>query len=382
MCLLGFCIRSAYPAFYASVVVPSAMRGALLLALVVGACRKEPTRPAQLDCTVRLPSGCWTQLGRDGQWVTAIASTEWGLYVGTHDDGVFWLDPSSNHWLPLGLDHAIVSSIVFVPGATKRLLVGVMPYADETTAAAIFASEDGGLSWKPWDGGLAAEHGNRAWASSLAVDPVNPDRLYMGQSAPILRSDDGGRSWSYVWLNADMFGGGVSAIVASRHGDGRVWAAGHTAFFTAFVLRSSDWGESWEFIDPTPRVENDVSALAEDVDAPLRLWAGMGGMQGAVMRSDDGGVTWVWSLRTGWVFGLTTLSGVVYAVSTENFRPPPDGQGPPLSDLGFYRTLNGGMSWDTLPVPAGARGAQAVTADRGGGLLIGTRGSGVWRVSP
>ena len=382
MHLLGVRTNSASPAYHAPLVIRSAMRGALLALLAAGCTEREPTRPTPPGCTVALRSGCWTQLGLEGEWVTAVASTEWGVYAGTHDNGVFWLDKASYQWVRLGLDHAIVSSIVFVPGPTKRLLVGMMPYAQETTAAAVFATEDHGRTWKPSDGGLAAQHGNRAWASSLAVDPANPDRLYMGQSYPVLRSDDGGRSWAYVWLNADMFGGGVNAILVARCGDGHVWAAGQTAFFTAFVLRSGDWGDTWEFIDPMPRVENSVSALAEDLDDPASLWAGIGGMQGGAMRSDDGGVTWVWSLRAGWVYGLITLPGVVYAVSLEDFRPPPDGQGPPLSDLGFYRTRNGGSSWDTLAVPTGARGAQAVTMDHEGGFLIGTRGSGVWRVSP
>jgi hypothetical protein len=274
-------------------------------------------------CTAVVDGRCWTYLGLDGQWVMAVAETPWGLFAGTHDDGVFWLNAANGRWRSLGLDHAIVSSIVFVPTDPPRLLVGVIPNGEVPTEAALFASPDGGRTWLPWDGGLAARRGGYAGAFSVAVDRTNPDRLLMGTSYPILRSEDGGNSWAYVYLDDDKFGAGVWAIAQSHTNPERVWAGGQTAFFAPFVLRSHDFGTNWRWFDPTPRVENVVSAILAN---PGSAQAVLIGMNGGVFRSDDDGVTWRLSLAprsSGEVFAFAATEGQSYAVSSENFRPPP-----------------------------------------------------------
>jgi len=311
-----------------------------------------------------------------------VAETPWGLFVGTHDDGVFWLDPASGRWRPLGLDHAIISSVVFVPSDPPRLLVGVIPYSDEQTPAALFSSADRGRTWQAADGGLAAQYENRAWAWSILADASNPDRLLMGTSYPILRSDDGARTWSYVWLEGGSGGGcGVNMIAQSPAAPGRVWAVGETALLSGFVLRSEDFGTTWSWSDPTPRRDNIVWAVLPDPSTAQRVFIGV---IGGVMRSLDGGASWASSLAglPGQVHGLVEREGTVYALSNENLRPPPSGTGPADTDLGLYRTTDAGATWDTLPVPTGVRGAWAGSVDGRGRLLIGTGGSGVWRVTP
>jgi len=349
-----------------------------VLVLLASLSCSDPVAP---ECTERVERRCWSNLGLDGQWVMAVAETPWGLFAGTHDDGVFWLDPATGQWRPLGLDHAVVSSIVFVPSDPPQLLVGVIPYSDEQTPAALFSSADRGLTWQAADGGLAARNGNRAWAWSILVDASNADRLLMGGFAPILRSDDGGGTWSYVWGVQDMGGGGVRAIAQSPVAPDRVWAAGENSIFTGFVLRSEDFGRTWSWSDPNPRYEIGVWAVLPDPSTPQRVFIGV---DGGVMRSLDGGASWGPSLARlpGQVHALVEDQGIVYALANENFRPPPDGTGLPDTDLGAYRTDDAGATWDTLRVPAGVRGAWAATVDRRGRLVIGTDRSGVWRVTP
>lgn len=351
-------------------------------ALLVGCGGTSPAEP--VDCTVRIEDRCWTHLGLDGRWVTALAATEWGLYAGTHDDGVFRLDPATGTWQSLGLDHAIVSSILFVSGSTERLLVGMIAYSDEQTEAAVFASTDSGRTWQPWDGGLAARRGNRGWAYSLGVDPGNPERLFMGYFDMIVRSEDGGRSWQFVNGEQSLIGGGVNrAIVVSPRRDGRVWVAGETSLFTGVVWRSTDWGDSWEFIDPMPLNEVGIWTLALDEGNSDRVIAGT---VGGVLRSDDAGTSWhyVSFLRTpGAVLALAVMDGALYAVSDENARPEPGGGPGVISDLGLYRSYDGGKSWERLATPDGARGGRSLLVESQGQLLIGTRtlgSGGVWRL--
>jgi hypothetical protein len=341
------------------------------------ACDPAVAPPKPQECTRRLESGCWTHLGLEGKWITALAATERGLYAGTHDDGLLRLDPDTEAWEPLGLDHAIVSSILFVSTPAPRLLVGVAPVTDETTTAAVFASDDRGASWYPWDGGLAARRGERGWAYSLAMEPGNSERLYMGYFNRIVRSEDGGRTWHFVWGEEASIGGGKFwTILVAPQRDGRVWAGGQSALFTAMTVRSTDWGETWEFVDPTPRADNTVRALALDPANPDALFAGAGG---GVIRSNDGGRTWTYVLSqvNGVVFALAVTAEAIYALSAEDFTPEPE------KPLGLYRSRDGGESWERLATPEAAGGGQALAVGQRGVLLIGTRGpGGVWRLEP
>lgn len=169
-----------------------------------------------------------------------------------------------------------------------------------------------------------------------------------------------------------------------------MWAAGGSSLFQAILLRSRDWGNTWQYSFPSPREEenvyedNEILSLEVDPDNPNRLFAGF--QFGYVMRSEDAGTTWRHTMRTashvGFVHVIRYVRGAVYVVATENFRPPPDGQSAPLTDLGLYCSSDDGENWDTLAVPPGVPGGYALNTDSRGRLLIGTRGSGVWRVDP
>lgn len=349
----------------------------------LGACGDSSAGPQ--GCSLEGEASSWAFLGLEDQWITALAMTPWGLYAGTADSGVFHLSDST--WQPLGLDH--VSSILFVPGSTDRLLVGVYPFSDEQTDAAVFATEDRGATWLPWDGGLAARRGNRGWAFSLGMNADRPRRLFMGYFDQIVRSEDAGRTWAFVHGDESQIGGGqIRAIEVAVSAHGQVWAGGSTSIFTAVIWRSTDSGDSWEFVDPTPRHENAVQALMVEPENSNRVWAALSGVTGGVMRSDDAGKTWTYRLPPRLdrdIFALARVNVTLYAVARENLRLPPSGQGRSWSDLGLYRSCDDGETWDTLPVPPGIGGGLAMTIDRESRLVIGTGfgsgGGGVWRFS-
>jgi hypothetical protein len=350
-----------------------------VLAAALFACTDPVLPPAVGNCAAPVADAL-THLGLAGQSITALRETPWGLFAGTDRSGVYRCGPDTgNRWKALGLDHAIVSAILFVPGPTPRILVGMRSRAMEETAAAVFASEDRGQSWLPWDGGLAARNGNRQWAYSLAIDPGNPNRLFMGQSLPILRSLDAGRTWTYTFGAPDIFGQGVDAIAIGPEADGRVYAGVTSAFSTAYVLRSEDWGSTWKALDPMPRFEQAIFSLAVDPSKPGRLWIGM---YGGVMRSQDYGDTWQVVLRHPdfIVKSLLLYGNTLYAVGGTIQEPPT--LAPPLT---VYRTMDGGTNWIALAPLPNPGGSDVATLDSQGRLLIGatsrSRG-GVWRLDP
>ncbi|MDT8370204.1 MAG: hypothetical protein RQ745_13440, partial [Longimicrobiales bacterium] len=345
------------------------------------------------ECEPQLASGCWTFLGLEDQTVTALAETPSGLFAGTWSGGLFRLRPQGDRWEPVGFDDLRVSALLFVPGPTPRLLAGVRPTLQEQRPAPVFASTDGGDTWIPWDGGLAEQFPGRQFgAFSLAMDPGDPERLYMGGSAERLRSTDGGQSWQFINEGgADAFGNGVNSMVVSPHRDGRVWAGGEGGVFNPFLIRSEDWGDTWELSFPDRaglRGDGVVIDIAADDLDPQRVWTAAlaPGLGIGVFRSDDAGHTWELVLEGGTVFSVLGNSDELYAASATNFRS--SGTGQALSDLGLFRSNDAGSTWNTLAVPADAAGANTAAFDSQGRLLIGTiqidglQNGGVWRLDP
>lgn len=319
------------------------------------------------------------RLGLEAHTVTALTQTEWGLFAGTQFGGVFRLDDWTGEWESLGLDHAVISSMVFVSGSSDRLLVGVNLYAfGDSTEAAIFATSNGSGTWEVADGGLAATREGRIGVSSLAHDPGPPERLFLGRSYSILRSEDGGESWTFVLGDEQSAGQGVRTIVISPERDGVIWASAQSALGLSFIFRSADWGDSWESMTPYPRTEVAYHALLVDPEQPTRVWAGM---DGGVIFSDDQGENWVESLTIGAsVVALLPTDTHLFAVSNEPHFPDDDTA--PFTRLGMHRRAHGTDSWEEIEVPSEIPGALSAALDDRGRLVVGTDGGGVWRWDP
>ena len=324
----------------------------------------------------------WTQLGLDGELVLSVADTPWGLYAGTQFEGIFRYDPEKEQWDPLGLDHAMVSVILFVPDEPPQLLAGFLPYDEETTPAAVFSSGDGGRTWTPHDGGLAAAtNDSRFWAWSLAVDPADPKRLFLGEQFPtIIRSTDGGEAWEFVSGTLDMFGGRVTGIAFDPADSKRMVASANNAFGGGVVFTSDDAGSTWRWIEPIPNAELRFSDIFIDPRVRDRIWMAV---QGRVLRSDDYGDTWQGSLRADGVARLICQilfdGSTLYAVGTE-FPVPDEPQN--FEDLVVFRLRDGEDEWKKFVGPDEAQGALSGTLDSEGRVIVGTTGSGVWMWTP
>jgi photosystem II stability/assembly factor-like uncharacterized protein len=315
--------------------------------------------------------------------VTALADTPWGLFVATQSDGVFRCDSVTGRWESVSLGAFGAGPVLFVPAPTPRVLVG-MWRPDVQTPATVWASEDQGQTWAPWDGGLAEQyHGQRA--HSLSLDPGKPERLFLGLSASILRSLDGGRTWDFVLGDPEWAGAGVSAILVSPAQDGYVWAAVNSSIGLASIGRSPDWGDTWKGVAPFETGDYAIMNLAADRRDPNRLWAPVSGRFSGVIRSEDSGKTWEPVLTASHAFvAVLSDEANLYAIGYRDVGLPPDGEPPRLTDLALYHSADWGSSWCSLSVPSEASGAWVARFDLQGRMLIGTRlqGGGVWRFEP
>jgi len=133
--------------------------------------------------------------------IAAVKSEWWGPDVRfSHDFGETWKEPARGIRFEEGRGHSVARVWVVEPDARpgrEALYAGVDP-------GALFRSRDGGETWEevrtlteaptrerwqPGAGGMTVH--------SIAFDPKNSDRMYVGVSAAgVFRSDDGGTSWA------------------------------------------------------------------------------------------------------------------------------------------------------------------------------------------
>jgi photosystem II stability/assembly factor-like uncharacterized protein len=142
-------------------------------------------------------------------------------------------------------------------------------------------SGDGGATWTDASAGLPLEV-----ASSLAVDPGNPDVVYVsiapGAALPegdgVWKSTDGGQTWSRA--GAGLAGRTASALLASTL-SGRIYAVidGNRVF------RSDDGGASWQGWSRGLKTSA-ASALTADPSDPRRIYAATANGVWALTESD------------------------------------------------------------------------------------------------
>ena len=177
-------------------------------------------------------------------------------------------------------------------------------------------SASGGL-WR-WDGSSwtpLTDHMPVASIGSIALDPKDPNTIYVGTGEPtysscsyyglgIYKSKDGGETWTH--LAEDEFGGRSVTQIAISPETGDIFASltvsGEPKEHPdrnsgGGLFRSSDGGASWERVSGLP--ENDVSDFAFKPGNPKVMLAGLTSpvsgsapASAGVYRSTDGGTTW------------------------------------------------------------------------------------------
>jgi photosystem II stability/assembly factor-like uncharacterized protein len=264
---------------------------------------------------VVLPEGGEQALERI--WVIACGAAPDTLYMGadpgvlfeSHDGGAsweinagLWNQPSRPEWQPGG-GGLCLHSIVPWPGDPDRLAVAI-------SAAGIWLTEDGGVSWHRGNRGLTPRYLPEAEidpeTTALCVhhverSPSRPGRMFMQFHGGVYRSDDAGESWGEIGAGlpsdfgfplkidpADPDSAFVIPLVADMD---RVMPDGRVR-----VYETRDAGASWAPRgDGLPAEHAYLTVLRQAFTSTgqgdgLELY--FGATSGEVFGSGDAGATW------------------------------------------------------------------------------------------
>jgi photosystem II stability/assembly factor-like uncharacterized protein len=205
---------------------------------------------------------------------------------------------------------------------------------------------------------------------ALAFSHSNPNTVFFGHHNGIMRSDDGGRTWTSL---VDRRNFDAMSLAVSRANGEPIYLAGHDVFQI-----STDGGKTWQPVEHN-LPGTDIHGFTMSPDDSNRLYALVAGQGG--FQSNDGGRTWqqLGSLP-GDVMALAVAGGgseTIYAGSMS---------------AGVLRSADGGRSWAPATNGLGARGVYALAIDPSarqtiyagsdGGLYKSADGGATWSKLP
>jgi photosystem II stability/assembly factor-like uncharacterized protein len=259
------------------------------------------------------------------------------------------------------------------------------------------ATRDDVLVVDPSTGGVEKADSGDAHPTCLCADPSSADRTWCGTGKGVLRSDDGGATWS----GAGLEGQDITALAASPVERGAGGAVVYAGTEPSAVWRSADGGARWEpaegLLDlpssstwsfpPRPETHH-VRWIACDPARAGALYVAI--EAGALVTTADGGRTWRDRPE---VAPYDTHELAIHPDRPRSLRVS--------AGDGYWESDDGGETWDTpesgldvtylrsvaidpgdpevVVVSAASHPHKAYMAGRSDGRLFRREGGGRWR---
>lgn len=219
----------------------------------------------------------------------------------------------------------------------------------------LIRSADGGRTWSEIPSELTS-HG----IAGLVVEPSDPDHLHAWVAfGRVHESQDGGRNWAARWEGL----GNVRPVTAIHRAlAGQMYAGAEDGLFRWDEVR-----QAWLSL-PLPLVAPTVFAVETDARAAGVVYAGA---TDGIWRSPDGGVTW-----RRWGAGLAGITVTTLALSPADLQIAFAG----TRHMGLYVTGDGGATWQpTWEGRLAAASVRDILFSRDGGTVYVASSQGICR---
>lgn len=225
---------------------------------------------------------------------------EAGLFA-SHDGGTTWEElsaltqhPTRPSWFP-GAGGLCLHTILVDPTNPLRIWIAI-------SAVGVFRTTDGGETWKVCTNGIPMaatgmpDNGVGRCVHKVAMDPADPDTLYMQYHGGVFKSTDGADSWTRI--EHGLPGNFGFPMCISQSGALYLIPLDDETRYVEDgklrVYRSDDKGESWHALDSGLPDQQYVGvlrdAMAVDPYDPAGIYFGT--TMGELFYSADGGESW------------------------------------------------------------------------------------------
>ncbi|MEM9122744.1 MAG: hypothetical protein AAGB03_05420, partial [Pseudomonadota bacterium] len=174
-------------------------------------------------------------------------------------------DSEGRHWVPLNdtwraeeANYYGIESLALDPADPDRVYIAAGKYLWAGNGR-LFASDDRGTTWRPLDLELpmGANDAMRASGERLVVDPNETNVLYYGSRYDgLYKSSDFGETWAQIAPDLPLGDPDLGVTALAFDPFSEVAAGSPTPLLAAIhgqgVFRSIDGGQSWTFLDGGP----------------------------------------------------------------------------------------------------------------------------------
>jgi len=186
----------------------------------------------------------------------------------------------------------------------------------ETDSAVIYCSRYSDVSWLPADSGVDRAEINSIQSINGFLRQQSAERRRRWRGKVYVRSSD-------AWKEVFDIGIGVVNVVSADLRNVTVWVGGETAIFAPYIAHSTDKGATWTNTFPNLAGDNACNSISFDPTDTSVVYAGM---EGSVIKSTDGGVTWFTTSLQGrhtiFMDWRMTASRVRYSQAAQRRRRP------------------------------------------------------------